>query len=60
MGLRGIERAVTEQRAKRNRPARAIGMLATETLRPAVPDERQPGCFALEEEKGGHWTGSGV
>ncbi len=26
----------------------------------AVPDERQPGCFALEEEGGGHWTGSGV
>jgi hypothetical protein len=30
------------------------------TLRVAVPDERQPGCFALEEERGGHWTGSGV
>jgi len=24
----------------------------TETLRPAVPDEHQPGCFALEEERG--------
>jgi hypothetical protein len=23
-------------------------------------DERQPGCFALEEERGGNWTGSGV
>ena len=34
--------------------------LPTETLRPAMPDERQPGCFALEEEKGGNWTGSGV
>jgi hypothetical protein len=34
--------------------------LPTETLRPAVPDEHQPGCFALEEEKGDHWTGSGV
>ena len=31
-----------------------------ETARPAVPGERQPGCFALEEEMGGHWTGSGV
>jgi hypothetical protein len=26
----------------------------------AVPYERQPGCFALEEESGGHWSGSGV
>jgi hypothetical protein len=34
--------------------------LPTETLRPAVPNEHQPGCFALEEEKGDHWTGSGV
>ena len=32
----------------------------TQTLRPAMPDERQPGCFALEEERGGNWTGSGV
>jgi hypothetical protein len=32
----------------------------TEALRPAVPDEHQPGCFALEEERGGNWTGSGV
>jgi hypothetical protein len=31
-----------------------------ETLRPAVPEEHQPGCFALEEERGGNWTGSGV
>jgi hypothetical protein len=30
------------------------------TLRPAVLDEHQPGCFALEEERGGHWTGSSV
>jgi len=29
-----------------------------ETLRPAAPDERQPGCFALEEERGGSWKGS--
>ena len=34
--------------------------LPTETLRPAVPDEHQPGCFALEEERGGIWKGSGV
>jgi hypothetical protein len=34
--------------------------LPTEALRPAAPDEHQPGCFALEEEKGGNWTGSGV
>jgi hypothetical protein len=34
--------------------------LPTETLRPAVLDEHQPGCFALEEERGGHWTGSGA
>ena len=34
--------------------------LPTQTVRPAVSDERQPGCFALEEEKGGHWTGNGV
>ena len=33
--------------------------LPTETLRPAVPDEHQPGCFALEEERGGSWKGSG-
>ncbi len=29
------------------------------TLRPAVPDEHQPGCFGLEEERGGGWKGSG-
>jgi hypothetical protein len=33
--------------------------LPTETLRPAVPDEHQPGCFALEEERGSSWKGSG-
>jgi hypothetical protein len=27
-------------------------------LRPAAPDERQPGCFGLEEERGGNWKGS--
>lgn len=31
-----------------------------ETVRPAVPVEHQPSCFALEEERGGNWTGSGV
>ena len=30
-----------------------------ETLRTAVPNEHQPGCFALEEERGGNWKGSG-
>jgi hypothetical protein len=32
---------------------------ATKTLLAAVSEERQPGCFALEEERGGNWTGSG-
>jgi hypothetical protein len=27
--------------------------------RPVVRDEHQPGCFALEEERGGSWKGSG-
>jgi hypothetical protein len=34
--------------------------LPAETARPAVLQERQPGCFALEEERGGHWTASSV
>jgi hypothetical protein len=34
--------------------------LPIERLRAAVSDEHQPGCFALEEERGGNWTGSGV
>ena len=29
-----------------------------ETVRPAAPDEREPSCFALEEERGGNWIGS--
>jgi hypothetical protein len=33
--------------------------LPMKNLRATVLDERQPGCFALEEERGGHWTGSG-
>jgi hypothetical protein len=32
----------------------------TEAFQPPVADEHQPGCFALEEERGGNWTGSGV
>jgi hypothetical protein len=28
-------------------------------LQPAPPDEREPGCFALEEERGSNWKGSG-
>jgi len=27
--------------------------LLKETWQPALPDEHQPGCFALEEERGG-------
>jgi len=30
-----------------------------DTLRPAVPNEHQPSCFALEEERGANWKGSG-
>jgi hypothetical protein len=30
-----------------------------ETFQPAVPAEREPGCFALEEERGSNWKGSG-
>jgi hypothetical protein len=29
-------------------------------FRTTMPDEHQPGCFALEEERGGNWTGSGT
>jgi hypothetical protein len=32
--------------------------LPTETLRPMV-EEHQPGCFALEEERGSSWKGRG-
>jgi hypothetical protein len=31
-----------------------------ETLQPTVPQEHQPGCFGLEEERGGSWKGSAV
>jgi hypothetical protein len=34
--------------------------LPTKTVQSALPEEHQPGCFALEEERGGHWTASGV
>jgi hypothetical protein len=34
--------------------------LPAETVRPAEFQEHQPGCFALEEERGGHWTGNSV
>jgi hypothetical protein len=34
--------------------------IATRILLPSVPDEHQPGCFALEEERGGNWSGSGA
>jgi hypothetical protein len=27
---------------------------------PTETDERQPGCFALEEERGGNWKGGGA
>jgi hypothetical protein len=33
--------------------------LLGETLRPAVPDEHEPGCFSFEEERGASWKGSG-
>ena len=34
--------------------------LPMESSRAAVSDERQAGCFALEEERGGNWPGSSV
>ena len=34
--------------------------LPMKSLKAPVSQEHQPGCFALEEEKGGHWTGTGV
>ena len=32
---------------------------STKIWRPAVPNEHQPSCFGLEEERGGDWKGSG-
>jgi hypothetical protein len=40
--------------------AETVKKLPMKSLKAAVSDEHQPGCFALEEEKGDHWTGSGV
>jgi hypothetical protein len=34
--------------------------LPMKSLNAAVSDEHQPGCFALEEERGGNWTGAGA
>jgi hypothetical protein len=34
-------------------PKRKLPILQASAL-----DEHQPGCFALEEEKGGHWIGT--
>jgi hypothetical protein len=31
-----------------------------ETPKSAATDDRQPGCFALEEERGEDWKGSGA
>jgi len=39
------------------KPSKKLHM---KSLKAAVSDEHQPGCFALEEEKGDHWRGSGV
>jgi hypothetical protein len=38
------------------KPRKKLPMKAAQT----VPDEHAPGCFAIEEERGGHWTGSSV
>jgi hypothetical protein len=40
--------------------AETVKKLPIKSLKAAVSDEHQPGCFVLEEEKGDHWTGSGV
>jgi len=40
--------------------AETVKKLPIKSLKAAVSDEHQPGCLALEEEKGDHWTGSGV
>jgi hypothetical protein len=34
--------------------------LPMKSLKAAVSDEHQPGCFALGEERSGNWPGSGV
>jgi hypothetical protein len=35
-------------------------MAGSQNLRTRVPDERQPSCFALEEERGVNWKGTGA
>lgn len=40
--------------ANRNQEKRA----GLQDPRTSVPDEHQPGCFALEEERGGNWKGA--
>jgi len=37
------------------KPSKKLHM---KSLKAAVSDEHQPGCFALEEEKGDHWRGT--
>jgi hypothetical protein len=36
------------------------GAGATTDAPPLAPDERKPSCFALEEERGEGWKGSGA
>jgi hypothetical protein len=38
----------------------AGGLLEPEPPAPITADERQPSCFALEDEKGEDWKGSGA
>jgi hypothetical protein len=40
--------------------AETVKKLPMKSLKAAVSDEHQPGCFALEEERGGNWTGTGA
>jgi hypothetical protein len=35
-------------------------MAGSPNLRTRVPDEHQPSCFALEEERGDSWKGTGA
>ena len=35
-------------------------MAGSQNLRTRVPDEHQPSCFALEEERGDNWKGTGA
>lgn len=38
----------------------AGGLLELESPAPIAADEHQPSCFALEDEKGEGWKGSGA